>query len=50
LLLCNDRRMLGPWVNPRWLKIVTGVIIGILLVLSCTLLIATLFPGTPRRP
>ena len=44
LLLCNDRQVLGPWVNPRWLNVLSSVIIGGLLVLSCTLLITTIFP------
>jgi Mn2+/Fe2+ NRAMP family transporter len=43
LLLCNDREVLGPWMNPRWLNIVGGVIVGVLLVLSGTLVITTLF-------
>ena len=46
LLLCNDRQLLGPWVNPRWLNILSSIIIGSLLVLSCTLLITTIFPAT----
>ncbi len=45
LLLCNDREVLGPWMNPRWLNIVAVFIIGVLLVLSGTLVISTLFPG-----
>jgi Mn2+/Fe2+ NRAMP family transporter len=43
LLLCNDREVLGPWMNPRWLNIVGGVIVGVLLVLSGTLVVTTLF-------
>ncbi|MBV9093857.1 MAG: divalent metal cation transporter, partial [Streptosporangiaceae bacterium] len=43
LLLCNDREVLGPWMNPRWLNIVASIIIGVLLVLSGTLVIDTLF-------
>ena len=39
LLLCNDREVLGPWVNPRWLNIVATVIIGVLLMLSGTLVV-----------
>ena len=46
LLLCNDRQLLGPWVNPRWLNILSSMIIGGLLVLSCTLMITTIFPAT----
>jgi Mn2+/Fe2+ NRAMP family transporter len=45
LLLCNDDAVLGPWVNPRWLNALAGVIIGVLLTLSGTLVVTTLFPG-----
>jgi Mn2+/Fe2+ NRAMP family transporter len=45
LLLCNDREVLGPWMNPRWLNILAGLIIGVLLVLSGTLVVTTLFSG-----
>ena len=45
LLLCNDREVLGPWVNPKWLNAVASVIIAILLVLSGTLMASTLFPN-----
>jgi Mn2+/Fe2+ NRAMP family transporter len=44
LLLCNDPEVLGPWVNPPWLNGVAAVIVGMLLVLSGTLMITTLFP------
>ena len=43
LLLCNDREVLGPWMNPRWLNILASFIIAVLLVLSGTLVITTLF-------
>ena len=43
LLLCNDREVLGPWVNRRWLNMLAGLIIIVLLVLSGTLVITTLF-------
>jgi Mn2+/Fe2+ NRAMP family transporter len=43
LLLCNDREVLGPWINPRWLNILASFIIGVLLVLSGTLVVTTLF-------
>ena len=43
LLLCNDREVLGPWVNPRWLNILASFIIGVLVVLSGTLVVTTLF-------
>jgi Mn2+/Fe2+ NRAMP family transporter len=45
LLLCNDPEVLGPWTNARWLNIVASVIIGLLLVLSGTLVTTTLFSG-----
>jgi hypothetical protein len=45
LLLCNDREVLGPWMNPRWLNILATFIIGVLLVLSGTLVVSTLFPS-----
>jgi Mn2+/Fe2+ NRAMP family transporter len=45
LLLCNDPEVLGPWMNERWLNIVAAVIISLLLVLSGTLVITTLFSG-----
>jgi Mn2+/Fe2+ NRAMP family transporter len=45
LLLCNDPEVLGPWVNPRWLNATASVIIGLLLTLSGTLVITTLFAG-----
>jgi Mn2+/Fe2+ NRAMP family transporter len=43
VLLCNDREVLGPWMNPRWLNILASLIIGVLLVLSGTLVVSTLF-------
>ena len=30
LLLCNDREVLGPWVNRPWLNVVASVIVGVL--------------------
>jgi Mn2+/Fe2+ NRAMP family transporter len=44
LLLCNDRDILGPWTNPRWLNVVASVIVGVLLLLSMVLVVTTLFP------
>ena len=43
LLLANDREALGPWVNSRWLNAVAVVIISILVVLSVTMMVSTLF-------
>jgi len=44
LLLCNDRAVLGPWVNPRWLNVIAAAITVIFLVLSGLLVAGTLFP------
>lgn len=43
LLLCNDREVLGPWVNRPWLNAVAGVIVGVLLLLSSILMATTMF-------
>jgi Mn2+/Fe2+ NRAMP family transporter len=44
LLLCNDREVLGPWVNPRWLNAIASVIIAVLVELSLILMASTMFP------
>jgi NRAMP (natural resistance-associated macrophage protein)-like metal ion transporter len=44
LLLCNDRAVLGPWVNRPWLNAVATVIVSVLLVLSLILMTTTVFP------
>jgi Mn2+/Fe2+ NRAMP family transporter len=43
LLLCNDREVLGPWVNPGWLNLLAGLILGALLILSGVLVVTTAF-------
>jgi Mn2+/Fe2+ NRAMP family transporter len=43
LLLCNDPEVLGPWVNPPWLNMLASVIVGVLVMLSGTLVATTLF-------
>lgn len=45
LLLCNDRAVLGPWVNPAWLNIIAGIIVTVLVILSLVLMVATMFPN-----
>jgi multisubunit Na+/H+ antiporter MnhB subunit len=45
LLLCNDRAVLGPWVNPGWLNALASVIVATLVLLSLILMTSTLFPG-----
>ena len=44
LLLCNDRGVLGPWVNKTWLNLVAGLVIAVLFVLSFLLTFTTIFP------
>jgi Mn2+/Fe2+ NRAMP family transporter len=43
LLLCNDKDVLGPWVNKPWLNVVAAFIVSILLALSLVLMATTLF-------
>ena len=43
LLLSNDREVMGPWANPRWLNVIAIVIITVLIVLSITMMVSTLF-------
>jgi Mn2+/Fe2+ NRAMP family transporter len=45
LLLCNDRAVLGPWVNAPWLNAVAAVIVGVLVELSLVLVASTAFPA-----
>ncbi len=45
LMLCNDREVLGPWVNPTWLKALASVIVGVLILLSLILTLTTIFPS-----
>jgi Mn2+/Fe2+ NRAMP family transporter len=50
LLLCNDREVLGPWVNPRWLNAVAATTIALLLVLSGVLTFTTVLPNLRVMP
>ncbi len=45
LLLCNDREVLGPWVNRTWLNVIASIIVGVLIVLSLILTATTVFPS-----
>jgi Mn2+/Fe2+ NRAMP family transporter len=49
LLLCNDRPVLGPWANSRWLNYFTGAIIAVLLLLSIILTVSVLFPDATNE-
>ena len=44
LLLCNDKAVLGPWVNGKWLNLFTGMVIAALVMLSIILTAAVLYP------
>ena len=45
LLLCNDKAVLGPWVNGKALNIFTAAIVAILVILSIVLTASVLFPA-----
>jgi Mn2+/Fe2+ NRAMP family transporter len=44
LLMCNDRELLGPWVNRNWLNALAVVVISAIVVLSFILMVTTVFP------
>jgi protein-S-isoprenylcysteine O-methyltransferase Ste14 len=44
LLLCNDKAVLGPWVNSRLTNIATGAIVAVLVLLSIILTASVVFP------
>ena len=43
LMLCNDKEVLGPWVNRPWLNVLATGIVSILLMMSLVLMATTLF-------
>jgi Mn2+/Fe2+ NRAMP family transporter len=47
LILCNDRGILGPWVNPVWLNVLATFIVALLLQLSLILTVVTVVPSVP---
>jgi len=49
LLLCNDRAVLGPWVNKKSLNVFTGLVIAILVIMSIILTASVLFPDITER-
>jgi len=49
LLLCNDREVLGPWVNGRKTNMFTAAVVAILVALSVILTASVLFPGISSR-
>jgi Mn2+/Fe2+ NRAMP family transporter len=44
LLLCNDRDVLGPWVNGVGMNVFTSIVIAVLVILSLVLTAGVLFP------
>ena len=49
LLLCNDREVLGPWVNGRKTNLFTAAVVAVLVALSVILTASVLFPGITSR-
>jgi hypothetical protein len=49
LLLCNDRAVLGPWVNGRTTNMFTGAVVAVLVSLSVILTASVLFSGITSR-
>jgi hypothetical protein len=49
LLLCNDKPVLGPWANSRWLNYFTGAVIAALVLLSIILTASVLFPDATNE-
>jgi Mn2+/Fe2+ NRAMP family transporter len=49
LLLCNDREVLGPWVNGTKTNVFTGAVVAVVVALSVILTAAVLFPGINAR-
>lgn len=45
LLLCNDKAVLGPWINGRWMNLFTGALVGVLVMLSIILTASVLYPN-----
>jgi Mn2+/Fe2+ NRAMP family transporter len=49
LLLCNDKEVLGPWVNGRKINMFVAAVVGVLVTLSVILTASVLFPGITAR-
>lgn len=45
LLLCNDKAVLGPWVNKPVTNVFTGAVVGVLVLLSIILTASVLYPS-----
>ena len=44
LLLCNDKDVLGPWVNSRLVNYFAGAVVALLVMMSIILTASVLFP------
>lgn len=44
LLLCNDKDVLGPWVNSRLVNYFAGAVVALLVIMSIILTASVLFP------
>ena len=49
LLLCNDRAVLGPWVNGRATNLFTSAVVAVLVTLSVVLTASVMFPAITGR-
>jgi hypothetical protein len=45
VLLCNDKAVLGPWVNGRWTNLFTGSVTALLVMLSIVPTGSVLYPS-----
>jgi Mn2+/Fe2+ NRAMP family transporter len=43
LLLCNDKQVLGPWVNGLATNVASGIVVGVLVMLSAILMLSVVF-------
>ena len=49
LLLCNDRAVLGPWVNRRGTNVFAFAVVALLISMSVVLTVSVVFPGITGR-
>ena len=49
LLLCNDKAVLGPWVNSSRVNLFTSLVVGVLVILSVILTASVIFPDIGER-
>ena len=49
LMLCNDKAVLGPWVNTLKTNVFTGGVIAVLITLSVVLTASVMFPAITAR-